>query len=262
MGNPQSSYPTVHVGGTAGKGSTSTFIAGILQQSGYKVGLHVSPHLEDIREREQVNGNIMTKVRFVTLVKYIKPFIEQTAMMYPYGLPTYFEAMLALAFEHFRNENVDIAVIEVGLGGRLDGTNVITPKVAVLTNVGLDHTEILGNTVEKIASDKVGIFKENIDLVSGVTQPSVITIVENQAQKMHCRLDLLDKQIFYIKLRSDGGNTAFDFRFGNLIYKNLVMPVLGEYQIANAALAIAAVLKLNKNGFNISENNIRSALRK
>ncbi len=262
MGNPQSAYPTIHVGGTAGKGSTSMIIAGILQQAGYSVGLHVSPHLEDIREREQVNGKIMSKTDFLNLVNYIKPYLEQTAERYPYGMPTYFEAMLALAFEHFRKSGVDIAVIEVGLGGRLDGTNVITPKVAVLTNVGLDHTEILGNTVEKIANDKVGIFKEGIELVSGVMQPSVITIVENQAKKMNCRLDLLGRQISYTRLPSASGMTAFDLRLGSSAYKNLVMPILGGYQIANAALAIDAVLKLNRQGFRIGEKEIRATLQK
>ena len=261
MGNPQDSYPTVHVGGTAGKGSTSTIIAGILQQAGYKTGLHVSPHLEDIREREMVDGHIMTKANFVRLVNYIRPYVEQTESQYPYGVPTYFEALLALTFKHFKDMRVDVAVIEVGLGGRLDGTNVITPKVAVLTNVGLDHTEILGKTVEKIASDKVGIFKEGIDVVSGVTQPTVIKIVEDAARRLNCSLDLLGWQFAYTTRRSEAAESVFDLKLGDGTYTNLKMSVLGEHQAANASLAIDAALKLNRHGFKISEKDVRSALK-
>ena len=261
MGNPQESYATVHVGGTAGKGSTATIIARILQDSGYRTGLHVSPHLEDIRERGQVNGKLMTKREFVDLVNRIRPCVEQTARQHGYGMPTYFEVLVALALQHFKDKMVDIAVIEVGLGGRLDGTNIITPKVAVLTNVGLDHTEFLGMTVGKIARDKTGIFKEGIDIVSGVTQQEVVRIVKDKARDMNCRLDLLGRDIRYdVKHRGLDG-TVFDLRLNGLSMANITTPLLGVHQVTNAAVAIDAVLKLNGYGFSVGEKGIRSALR-
>ena len=260
MGNPQDSYATVHVGGTAGKGSTATIIAKILQCSGYKVGLHVSPHLEDMRERAQVNGELMTKSEFVDLVNRIKPYIERVSKQYKYGVPTYFEALLALTFQHFKDSNVEIAVIEVGLGGTLDGTNVIEPKVAILTNVGLEHTEVLGNTVEEIARDKAGIFKKGADIVSGVTQPSVVKIVDNKARKLHCDLLLIGRDIRYNILDIGLSGTVFNLEVMGLSFKGLTTSLLGEHQVINAALAISAVLKLSNKGFNVKESDIRSAL--
>lgn len=261
MGNPQNSYPTVHVGGTAGKGSTTTIIAAILEQSGYKTGLHLSPHIEDVRERAQVDGRFMSKAEFIRLVNYIKPYIEQTSKIYSYGMPTYFEALLALAFQHFKDSKVDVAVIEVGLGGTFDGTNVIYPKVAVLTNVGLDHTEILGKTIMAIAKDKIGIFKKGIEIVSGVTQPSVVKLVKASARYNNCRLDILGRDITYDIKRFDLKGTVFDLRFNDLSIFNITTSLLGEHQVVNAAVAIDAALKLNKYGFCIEEKSIRSALR-
>ncbi len=260
MGNPQDAYPTIHVGGTAGKGSTATMIAAILQQSGYKVGLHLSPHLQDIRERAQVNGKLVSKADFVKEVKAVRRQVERTAREHPYGTPTYFEMLIALAFEHFKRRKVDVAVIEVGLGGTFDGTNVIKPKVAVLTNVGLDHTEILGNTIEEIARDKAGIFKRSIDVMSGVTQPSVVKIVRKKARDQKVRLDLLGVGTVYrIKENSTKG-TVFDFRSGEAAYRNVSTRMIGRHQARNAALAIGAVLKMKRCGFEVSESDIRRAL--
>lgn len=191
MGNPQDSYPTVHVGGTAGKGSVATMISKITEAAGYKTGLHISPHLQDIRERMQVNGILPKEKDFVDMALLVRDSMEKLGKTVN-EKPSYFEALLAITFEHFRREKVDIAIIEVGMGGRLDGTNVIKPMVTVLTNVGLDHMEFLGGTVEKIAREKTGIFKHGIDIVSGVTQPKVVGIVSEKAKEMDANLTYLE----------------------------------------------------------------------
>jgi len=260
MGNPQEAYSTVHIGGTAGKGSTAMILAAILKNSGYKTGLHVSPHLEDARERMQVNGKFIPVEMFVELVNYIMPFIEKVHDELGYGWPSYFEALIALTFECFKREKVDVAVIEVGMGGEYDGTNVISPLVTVLTNVGLDHTEYLGNTVEKIAREKVGIFKQGIDVMSGVSKPSVVRIAKAKAKKSICRLYLLDREIKWKLVKYGNSTMIFDFQFDREALKHLALSASGEYQIRNASLSVAAALSLRKHNFKISESSIRRAL--
>ncbi len=262
-GNPQDSYHIIHVGGTAGKGSTATFAASMLQESGYDIGLHISPHLQDIRERAQVNGRLMGKEDFVRLAKEMKEYVELVGDKYGYGIPTYFEALVMLAFRHFEENEVDAAVIEVGLGGALDGTNIVMPKVAVLTNVGLDHTEILGDTVEKIAHDKVGIFKGGVDIVSGVTQPSVIKMAKAKAVQEGCRSFSLLGDSIRPSIRSSGtGGSVFDLSLdGELEYDGLRISAVGEYQVANASLALAAVMKIGRCGLEVDEDSFRLALK-
>lgn len=238
LGNPQRGINFVHVGGTAGKGSTCYMIAAMLQAAGYKTGLHVSPHIEDVRERLQINGQFIREDQFVAYVHHIAPVMEAMRATSPHGAPSYFEALLAIAFQYFKDKKVDIAVVEVGMGGTLDGTNVITPKVAVLTNVGLDHTQFLGDTVEKIAHDKVGIFKMGIDVVSGVTQPSVRAIVRAKAKGLGCYLQLL----------------------GDDFDKNIPATIHVPYQRKNASLAIAAIRALKKHGFTVSDDVIQTSL--
>ena len=154
LGDPQNTYPTIHVGGTSGKGSTSTMIAAALQASGKRTGLHTKPHLQSMTERARIDGIAVSEKRFAELLAGMMPAIEAVAP--EHGRPTYYETLLALAFEHFAQERVDVAVIEVGLGGRLDGTNVIIPVIAAITSVGRDHTEVLGNTIEAIAAREGG----------------------------------------------------------------------------------------------------------
>ena len=261
MGNPQNAYATVHVGGTSGKGSTSTIIAEILINAGFKVGLHISPHLEDIREREQVNGKLMSESKFVQLTNYIKKMSEEISRETIYGAPTYFEMLLAIAFQYFKDENVDIAVIEVGLGGRLDGTNIILPKVAVITNVGLDHTEILGDTVEKIAIEKAGIIKYGIDVVSGVTQSSVVKIIENKSEEQKCKFDLINRDIFYNIENSEINKNNFNLIIHDRKINNIETSLLGEHQIRNIALAVDVIFLLNKHNFYVNEQNIKNAIK-
>ncbi len=260
LGNPQDSYPTVHVGGTAGKGSVATMIAKITETAGYKTGLHISPHLHDIRERMQVNGKLMKEGEFVEVVKTVKTCVDKVEKTTKWGKPSYFEAMLAASFETFRREKVDLAVVEVGMGGRLDGTNVIVPKVIVLTNIGLDHMEYLGDTVEEIAHEKAGIFKRGVDIESGVTQPSVIDIVKESAEELGCKVDLLGKEIKCDRIKRRKAGSMFDLVAGGERYADVELSMFGEHQVSNAALAVAAAMKLNNAGFKVTEKEFRKAL--
>jgi dihydrofolate synthase/folylpolyglutamate synthase len=260
MGNPQDAYPTIHIGGTAGKGSTSTMIASVLQSAGYKTGLHISPHLEDIRERMQVNGKLPSDKQFTELVKKVKSCVEKVEKNSTQGTPSYFEALLAVTFEWFKVAMAEIAVIEVGMGGRLDGTNVITPKTVVITNIGLDHMEVLGDSIEEIATEKAGIFKPDADVVAGVTQNSVIDIVEQRADELGCSVDLIGRDIKYDNVRLSENGSVFDLAIKNKTYKGIGLSLIGAHQVGNAALAIDAVLKSNDYGFVVDESAVRKGL--
>ena len=269
LGNPQLAYPTIHVGGTSGKGSTATIIASILSTK-FKVGLHTSPHLVRINERiitmKQCNNVTMKREipdkEFVKLLNEILPAINKVEESI-LGKPSYFEIVTAMAFLYFKLEIVDMAVIEVGMGGMFDATNVIQPIVAVLTNVGLDHTEILGDTVEKIAIDKAGIIKPGMEVVSGVRQRSVIDIVERKENKNN--LSLLDRDFRYEIKSTDEEGSVFDY-FGEKAYRDLEISLLGEYQVENAAIAIRAIEEFNNetmkqcNNEKIFEKDIKKAL--
>lgn len=259
LGNPHRAYPTIHTGGTAGKTSTSYFAAAILEKAGYKTGLHISPHLEDVRERAQINQHLMPEITLITLINHITPIMHQVEQE-GQGKVSYFEALLAIAFLYFQQEKVDIAVIEVGLGGTFDGTNVITPEVAVLTNVGLDHTEILGDTIEKIAQDKAGIFKKGVPVITGVTQPSIIKIVEDKVKLLGSAVSRLHNEITYEIKEQTVEGTVFTLHLPNKSYLDLKLKALGKHQVQNASLAIAAVSCLDNKRFLISDNAICQAL--
>lgn len=191
LGNPEKKFKSIHVGGTSGKGTTCFYIAEILQGKGFKVGLHVSPHLIYIGERMQIGGKNIPVKRLVGLVNKIKPVIDDIIAKQPEKTPSYFEILVAVSFLYFTQEKVDFAVVEVGLGGRLDATNVLLPEVSVITNVGLDHTEILGNTVEKIAAEKAGIIKTKMPVVTGAGGKA-LTVIENVAKSKNALLITLD----------------------------------------------------------------------
>ena len=176
LGNPQNKIKTVHIAGTNGKGSTSHMLAAIFQQCGYKTGLYTSPHLKDFRERIKVNGEMISQEFVIDFVERIKTFSEEIS-------PSFFELTFVLALEYFAEEKVDIAIIETGLGGRLDSTNVITPEVSVITNIGFDHMDILGDTLEKIAAEKAGIIKRDIPVIIGETIPATKRIFIEKAKE-------------------------------------------------------------------------------
>ncbi len=257
IGNPQMAYPTVHVGGTSGKGSTATILQSILATK-YCVGLNTSPHLVKINERIKINHDDITDQDFIEILNSLVPVITMMEKS-RFGKPSHFEITTAIAFLYFYRRRVDIAVIEVGMGGKWDGTNVIDPLVAILTNVGLDHTQVLGKTVEKIAKDKVGIIKKNISVVSAVKKKSVVKIVQAKVKEQDGHLFLLQHDFSYtVKAISVKGST-FDY-FGRDIYRKVTIPLIGAFQIENAVLAMKAIECLHAR-YPVSTRNIRDGLK-
>ena len=264
LGNPHLKYKTIHVGGTSGKGSTATMIASILSQK-YVTGLHTSPHLKVINERIKLVSGIKYKVLsikdisdedFIKLINEIRPVVEKMAND-GLGAPSYFEIVTAMAFLYFEKEKADIAVIEVGLGGLFDATNIINPEIAVITNIGLDHTEILGETVEEIAQDKAGIIKQGIMAVTGSIQPTVIKIFHTKSLREKAKL-FLKGQDFGVEVQKVSSDGSVFHYFGKKDYRNLRINLLGRHQIDNAALAVKAAEEVG----GVTENDIRSGLTK
>ncbi|MCA1723401.1 MAG: bifunctional folylpolyglutamate synthase/dihydrofolate synthase [Thermomicrobia bacterium] len=248
LGDPHVGLPVLHIGGTAGKGSTATIAAALLTAAGYRTGLHTKPHLRRVNERIVVNGAPISD-------DDLRALIEESASAAHAVQPTWYEFTVALAFLHFQRIAVDIAVIEVGLGGKFDGTNVVQPLVAVLTNVGLDHTEILGDTVEEIASDKVAIIKPGCIAITGVMQPSVRAIVTERAAEVGAPLWRLGDEV-QIDPSADRGHAAsneFALRVRSHRRDYLRIGLLGEHQITNAALAIAATDALDASGLKVPD---------
>ncbi|MBV8196869.1 MAG: bifunctional folylpolyglutamate synthase/dihydrofolate synthase [Candidatus Eremiobacteraeota bacterium] len=242
LGNPHRAYPTIHVGGTSGKGSTVTMLASALAAAGRLTGMHTKPHLHAMTERAAINGTPIDPRRFAELLAEMMPALEATVARY--GRPTYYETLLALAFTHFARERVEVAVIEVGLGGRLDGTNVIVPLVAAITSIGRDHTEVLGETLEAIASEKAGIAKRGVPLVVAAVPPAARAVIERHAGDAGAPVVNVDD---VVKVVSDGSAApgtqrvvattkrgTYDFDF----------PLLGVFQRRNAATAIAVLEQL------------------
>ncbi len=185
---PEKKIKTVHVAGTNGKGSTSHIIASVLQQAGYKVGLYTSPHLKDFRERIRINGIPIEKKEVVRFIQKNQSFLENNKL-------SFFEMTVGMAFNYFANQLVDIAVVEVGLGGRLDSTNILTPEVSVITNIGFDHTQFLGNTLEEIAFEKAGIIKPNTPVVIGEYQEGIYPVFKNRAEQLHAKIYVAAKEV-------------------------------------------------------------------
>lgn len=230
LDNPEKKITAVHVAGTNGKGSTSSMIASILQESGLKVGLYTSPHLKDFRERIKINGQMISEDFVVDFIKQNKSFFEENSL-------SFFEMTVGLAFDYFVKESVDIAVIEVGMGGRLDSTNIITPLVSVITNIGFDHTQFLGNTIEAIADEKAGIIKPNIPVVIGEYTSETKKVFLDKASQ--CNSD--------IHFASD------------LIQEDYPSGLLGDYQSHNKKTVLQTI-KLLKQHFQISEDEVKNGL--
>ncbi|GAB4501434.1 MAG: folylpolyglutamate synthase/dihydrofolate synthase family protein [Anaerolineales bacterium] len=245
LGDPQDKFPTIHVAGTKGKGSTAAFCASALQAAGYKTGLYTSPHLLDFCERIQINGQPISHAELADLVDEIKAAVAQIAML------TTFEISTALGFLYFARQGCQAAVIEVGLGGRLDATNLITPRVSVITALSYDHTAVLGNTLEKIAAEKAGIIKNGIPVISAPQQPAALTTLEAIAAQRSAPLTLVGRDLSFSPLSHslDGQ----DFRIHPQL--DLHIPLLGAHQIENAVTAFAA---LRQSGLALSEEAIRA----
>lgn len=238
LGNPHYQYRSIHVGGTSGKGSTATMIAAALTAAGYRVGLHTSPHLQVLNERHQINGRPISTTRLAALWRGIRPAVQEVAQTSEFGTPSYFEVQVALSFRLFAEEKVDVAVVEVGVGGMLDATNVLPADVAVVTNVGLDHTDILGDTVVKIGRDKSGIIKAGQIAISGCTQPPVKGVMTRRARQVGATLWQLGRD-FQARVTAEGHG---QFRLPNhQQYDQVHIGLPGDFQVQNGAVATAAL---------------------
>ena len=231
LGKPHTQFKSIHIAGTNGKGSTSHMLASILQEANYKVGLYTSPHLKDFRERIKINGRPISKNTVTSFIEKNRSFLELNRL-------SFFEMTVGMAFKIFADQKVDIAIVEVGLGGRLDSTNIIKPEISVITNIGLDHTQFLGDTLTKIAYEKAGIIKENVPVIIGEKQDDLVEVFQTLAKKNNTEL------IFASQLKIPA-------------YKS---DLHGNYQEKNIKTAIASIRVLRKRGFKISKENCLEGL--
>jgi dihydrofolate synthase/folylpolyglutamate synthase len=238
LGSPQNSYSTIHVAGTKGKGSTSALCAAALQAAGYKTGLYTSPHLQDFCERIQVDGEPISHAELAELVELVKHEVAKIPLL------TTFEITTALGFLYFARRKVDAAVIEVGLGGRLDSTNVITPRVSVITSLSYDHMAVLGNTLAKIAGEKAGIIKPGVPVVSSSQKQEALEVLEKVAAERGSELTLIGRDV-----TTELGKHSLDGQEFVINHSPFTIPLLGAHQVENAATAYAA---LQNGGFNLS----------
>lgn len=264
LGNPQRSFRSVHVAGTNGKGSVSHMLAAILQTAGYKTGLYTSPHLKDFRERIRINGEMISEEEVIGFTETCKEKIESIE-------PSFFEVTVAMAFSHFAEHQADIAIIETGLGGRLDSTNIITPVLSVITNIGYDHMNILGNTLPEIAAEKAGIIKAGIPVVIGEHLPETVNVFLEKAAKEGSRVifaseewqvedqyiirkDTADQQLRPIRILglSEGHEKHAEL---------LDLDLTGSYQLKNIKTVWTAVSELKKQGFQITDEHLKTALK-
>ncbi len=253
LGNPHHKFKSIHVAGTNGKGSVSHILAAVLQTAGYKTGLYTSPHLHDFRERIRINGEMINEEFVIDFTKRVQPLIEKIE-------PSFFEITVAMAFEYFAQQKVDVAVIEVGLGGRLDSTNIITPQLSIITNIGWDHMNLLGNTLEKIAAEKAGIIKPNVPVVIGEMIPETKPVFEKKANEQNAELHLatdefklLHKECKQQFLLVEMEETATKKHF----HYTLDLP--GIYQTKNILTVLSAVRQLQKQNWKMEEEHLHSA---
>ena len=252
MGNPQHRFKTVHVTGTNGKGSTCAFIASVLRKGGYRVGLYTSPHLIRFNERIQVDGREIADADVARIYQEMQPAIAKTSGGSKVRQPTFFEVTTAMAFHYFAEREIDIGVIEVGMGGRMDATNVIRPLVAVLTRIGLEHTEHLGKTEDRIAREKSGIIKPGCRVVT-VYQPTA-SLITAQAHALGCPVTVVGQDLQYERVGFDRSGQRLRITDGGSL--ELTIPLLGSYQPENAAIAFAALRGLSQMGLTIPEKAI------
>ena len=246
LGNPQDSLRIIHVGGTNGKGSVCTMLSSMLNSAGYKVGLNTSPHLSSFTERIQINGQNISEAQVVEYANQLREIREKVNKDTEYGYATYFEVVTAMALKYFADNNVDYVVLEVGLGGTFDATNVVKPIITVLTNIDLDHTEHLGNTLTSVAENKAGIIKPNIPVISSNTNDEVLEVITNTSNELNCRLYCIGKDFDFDIISSDTTGISLNYQGFNSNYSNLKIPLLGTYQAENAAVAISALKLLSQ----------------
>jgi dihydrofolate synthase / folylpolyglutamate synthase len=255
LGNPQNAFRSIHIAGTNGKGSTSHMLAAIMQKAGYKTGLYTSPHLHDFRERIKVNGEMCEQDFVVDFVERIKPLIEEIE-------PSFFEITVAMAFEYFAQQKIDIAIIETGLGGRLDSTNIITPELSIITNIGWDHMQLLGDSLEKIAGEKAGIIKNNIPVVIGETNEATKHVFTSTAAEKSAPAFFADDQKYIDEFSSEDTHlkVVVDDRKRNE-KPTYHLDLNGLYQRKNLLTVLEAVHQLQLMDWEISSENIHEGLR-
>jgi dihydrofolate synthase/folylpolyglutamate synthase len=255
--HPHHAFKTIHVAGTNGKGSVSHMLASVLQASGIKTGLYTSPHLKDFRERIRVNGEMIPEE---AVMAFTGEFIRKNKT--ERLEPSFFELTVSMAFNYFREQRVEVAVIEVGLGGRLDSTNIITPEVSVITNISFDHQALLGNSLPAIAAEKAGIIKSKVPVVIGESSAETNFVFEEFAVKAHAPLVFADQdyQIDYSMLSPDAKQLFFVRKNGVLVLDHLKIDLLGIYQRKNVCTVLKTIDILNQNGMMLTEDHIRKGL--
>jgi dihydrofolate synthase/folylpolyglutamate synthase len=261
MGDPQLAARTIHIAGTKGKGSVAAMIAQVLSSSGYKTGLYISPHLYTLRERISVDGSLISEADFAAAMAEVKPFIESMKQDTSLRQPTYFEALTALAFAYFQKKQVDFQVLEVGLGGRLDATNVAKPIVCIITPISLDHTQILGDSLEEIAREKAGIIKPGCLVVISPQPEEAASVITEICQDKKAKVVQVGKDITWHKIGGDLHRQSLEIE-GRTGKYQVSIPLLGDFQLENAATAVAALEILSSEGFAISTADIAQGLAK
>jgi len=256
-GNPQNSFKSIHVAGTNGKGSVAHFLASYFQESGLKTGLFTSPHLVDFNERIKINGNKIPE-------EWVIDFFDRYKNKFDLIEPSFFEMTTILAFDYFAREKVDMAVIETGLGGRLDSTNIILPEISVITNISLEHTQMLGDTLPKIAAEKAGIIKKNCPVVIGEYDDSTFPVFKSKAEEMNAPLYIAEKNVSVIshQVNPEVGKRVISIYYKDqLIAENVILPLIGNYQLKNIATFVQTV-KLLKEDIPFQENVLKMSIEK
>ena len=263
LNNPQENFKSIHIAGTNGKGSVSHLIASVFQSAGYKTGLYTSPHLKDFRERIKINGKMIDKQRVCDFIDQHKPDFEKIQ-------PSFFEMTVGMAFQYFSDEKVDIAIVETGMGGRLDSTNVLSPEICVITNIGFDHTAFLGDTLKKIATEKAGIIKENTAVIIGETQDETTKVFVSKAKEMNAGI-FFAEQIYQtishqlIKCKDKDKEKIYL----QVVYnkENQIEPIevlselIGIYQVRNIKTALTAIGMLRYKGFRITQEDTLTGIK-
>lgn len=253
LGNPQNSFKSLHIAGTNGKGSTSHLLAAVLQKAGYNTALYTSPHLKDFRERIRINGEMIPEKVVVDFVNEHKSSFEKIDL-------SFFEWCVGLAFDYFAKEKVDIAIIETGLGGRLDSTNIITPELSIITNISYDHMQLLGDTLEKIATEKAGIIKRFVPVIIGERQIEIQNVFTEHAKKLNSPLTFAEDIIQTEVITNEENGIMFNvFMDKKILYSDLKLNLHGNYQQKNITTVLCAIEHLKKSGWKISESHVRDA---
>jgi dihydrofolate synthase/folylpolyglutamate synthase len=260
LGAPHQAFPSVLIAGSKGKGSTAAMVAAMLSQAGLRTGLFSKPHLLSIRERTQINRQPISEADFAALVTELQHHINTAGQHPDMRFRTFFELTTALSFLYFARQHVDIAVVEVGLGGRLDTTNVLTPQVAVLTPIGLEHTHILGDTLAAIAGEKAGIIKPQSMVVSAPQAPEVVEVFEKRCQSQHATLQLAERDFHWQVIEATADGNRLHFTGGGLDLRHVQVALAGRHQAANAAVALAVAAQLRQQGWSLPDAALRQGL--